>query len=306
VVDGEEPRYLRRQKPVEIKRRKFGGREWRGYFRGFVLAVVCLAAALTLAFAVRFAFFSPRFLLLHPSQVSVTGNHYVPTASILEIFTADRGRSTLRIPLGQRRLEIEQIPWIQQAVVRRTLPDRLSVEVRERTPVAWLRVGAALFLIDADGAILERPAQGAFHFPVVTGLSAEMPQADRSQRVRLLLDFLQQIDLARAGSSDLVSEVDLSDGADVRVTFARLADVDPGAAEDPRQAGAVVVEFGDRDFQEKFRTLLQNVGQWRATVGRIMAVDMRFGKEAVVNPQAAALPSAGAPEGGAPVAGPQP
>jgi cell division protein FtsQ len=203
----------------------------------------------------------------------------------------------LRIPLVQRRLEIEQIPWIQQAVVRRTLPDRISVEVRERTPVAWLRVGAALFLIDADGAILERPTQGAFHFPVVTGLSAEMPQADRSQRIHLLLDFLQQIDLARAGSSDRVSEIDLSDSADIRATFARFADIDPGAADDPRQAGAVVVEFGDRDFQEKFRTLLQNAGQWRSTVGRIVAVDMRFGREAVVNPQAAA-PSAGAPQAG--------
>jgi hypothetical protein len=116
-----------------------------------------------------------------------------------------------------------------------------------------------------------------------------------------LLDFLQQIDLSRAGSSDRVSELDLSDSADVRATFARLADIDSGAADDPRQAGAVVVEFGDRDFQEKFRTLLDNAGQWRATVGRIVAVDMRFGREAVVNPQAVAAPSAGAPQ-----AGPQP
>jgi cell division protein FtsQ len=305
VVDDEEPRYLRRQKPIEIKRRKFGRREWRGYFRNLCIAAACLAVAVVLASAIHFAFFSPRLLLVHPSQIAVTGNHYVSTATILEVFAADRGRSILRVPLGQRRLEIEQIAWIQQAVVRRILPNRLSVEVRERAPVAWLRLGAALFLIDADGAILERPAQGAFHFPVVTGLSAEMPQADRNQRVHLLLDFLQQIDLARSGSSDRVSEVDLSDAANVRVTFARLADVDPGAADDPRQAGAVVVEFGDRDFQEKFRTLLQSAAQWRATVGRIVAVDMRFGREAVVNPQAVAAPSAGAPQGGAPSAGPQ-
>lgn len=298
MVDDEEPRYLRRQKPVEIKRHKFGRREWRGYFRAFFLAIGCLAVVLALVFAVHFAFFSPRFLLLHPSQIAITGNHHVPAESILAIFAPDRGRSTLRIPLDLRRQEIEQIPWIQQAVVRRTLPDRLSVEVNERTPVAWLRVGAALFLIDADGAILERPAQGAFHFPVVTGLTAQMPLADRSQRVHQLLNFLQQIDLARPGASDLVSEVDLSDSGDVRATFARLADIDVGAANDPRQAGAVVVEFGDRDFQEKFRTLLQSAGQWRAAVGRIVAVDMRFGREAVVNPQTVAAPFTGAAQTG--------
>jgi cell division protein FtsQ len=293
-VDDEEPRYLRRQKPVEIKRRKFGRREWRGYFRGLAVAIAWSAVAMILAFSIHFAFFSPRFLLLHPSQIVVTGNHYVSTGSIVEVFAPDRDRSILRIPLGQRRVEIEQIPWIQQAIVRRTLPDRLSVEVLERVPVAWLRLGAGLFLADADGAILERPAQGTFHFPVVTGISGEIPQADRSQRIHMLLNFLRQIDLVRAGSSDVVSEVDLSDSSDVRATFARLADIDHGAATDSRQAGAVVVEFGDRDFQDKFRTLLENAGQWRATVGRIMAVDMRFGKEAVVNPQPAGVPSAGA------------
>ena len=293
-MDDEEPRYLRRQKPVEIKRRKFGRREWRGYFRGLVIAIAWAAAAIILAFSIRFAFFSPRFLLLHPSQVIVKGNHYVSTGSILEIFAGDRDRSILRIPLSQRRLEIEQIPWIQQAIIHRTLPDRLSVEVCERAPVAWLRLGAALFLVDADGAILERPAQGTFHFPVVTGISAEMPQGDRIQRIHMFLNFLQQIDLARAGSSNVVSEVDLSDSADVRATFARLEDIDHEAATDPRQGGPVVVEFGDRDFQDKFRALLENAGQWRATVGRIVAVDMRFGKEAVVNPQSVGAPSAGA------------
>lgn len=293
-MDDEEPRYLRRQKPVEIKRRKFGRREWRGYFRGLVIAMAWSAAAIILAFSIHFAFFSPRFLLLHPSQIVVTGNHFVSTGSILEVFAGDRDRSILRIPLGQRRLEIEQIPWIQQAIVNRTLPDRLSVAVRERAPVAWLRLGAALFLVDADGAILERPGQGTFYFPVVTGISSEMPQADRSQRIHMLLNFLRQIDLVRAGSSDVVSEVDLSDSADVRATFARLEDIDHGAATDSRQAGAVVVEFGDRDFQDKFRTLLENAGQWRATVGRIEAVDMRFGKEAVVNPQSVGASSAGA------------
>jgi cell division protein FtsQ len=295
-VDDDEPRYLRRQKPLEVKRRKFGRREWRGYLRISLVAAICLAVAGVIAGVGRFALYSPWFLLVHPSQISVSGNHYVPSASILEVFAPDRGRSVLRAPIERRRAEIEQIPWIEQAVVRRTLPNRIFVEVRERTPVAWLRTGTGLFLIDAEGAILERPPQGDFHFPVVTGISAEMAQPDRSQRMRLLLDFLQQIDLARAGSSDRVSEVDLSDGADVRATFARLADFDPGAADDERQAGTVVVEFGDRDFQEKFRTLLESADQWRATVGRITEVDMRFGREAVVNPQSATAPSMTAPQ----------
>ena len=33
VLAEEEPRYLRRQKPLEIKRRKFGRKAWKTYLR---------------------------------------------------------------------------------------------------------------------------------------------------------------------------------------------------------------------------------------------------------------------------------
>lgn len=257
VVEQEEPRYLRRQKPVEIKRRKFNRRALRTYLRGSFWFVALTLAAGALGIGIHYAFFSPRFLLVHPSQISISGNTDVPADSILEIFAPDRGHSLLRIPLSERRRQMEAIPWVREAVVRRTLPDRISVAIQERTPVAWLRLGTNLSLIDADGVILDRPLKASFHFPVVTGLAAEMPQADRGERIRMMLDFLQQIDMARSGSSDRVSEVNLSDGADVRATFARLADLDPAAAADPRQDGAVVIQFGDRDFQDKFRMPLK-------------------------------------------------
>ena len=41
----EEPRYLRRQKPLEIRRRKFGRKVWRTHLRVITWAAVCLAGA---------------------------------------------------------------------------------------------------------------------------------------------------------------------------------------------------------------------------------------------------------------------
>ena len=40
VLAEEEPRYLRRQKPVEIKRRKFGRKAWKTYLRVTAWVVV--------------------------------------------------------------------------------------------------------------------------------------------------------------------------------------------------------------------------------------------------------------------------
>ena len=50
LLADEEPRYLRRQKPLEIRRKKFGGRSWPFYRRVLVLSVVG-AAGVTAAVA---------------------------------------------------------------------------------------------------------------------------------------------------------------------------------------------------------------------------------------------------------------
>jgi cell division protein FtsQ len=286
VLAEEEPRYLRRQKPVEIKRHKFGKRAWKTYLRVSAWVVVGTAAA-GLAYEVaRYLYASPQMDLLHPEQIELAGNHYVSRASVLEAFVADRGRSVLRVPLEERRRRLEAIPWVEQATVRRALPNRIQVEVVERTPVAFLRQGADLALVDARGVILERPLEGDFHFPVVTGIGAGMPREERAQRLQMLVAFLQDVERARAGAGEQVSEVDLGDAADLRVTLARLP---AGAVTDSAASGPILVHFGNGDFQNKYRVLLENIGQWRATAGRVDSVDLRFNGQVVVNPESPAV-----------------
>ena len=67
--------------------------------------------------------------------------------------------------------------------------------------------------IDVHGVILDRPLQGSFHFPVVTGFGSDMPVEDREKRMQLFAGFMQHLDSARAGAVEQVSEVDLSDRA---------------------------------------------------------------------------------------------
>ncbi len=279
VLADEEPKYLRRQKPLEIKRRKFGRKSWSTYLRVTVW-IVAAAASLASAYEVgHFLLADPEMALVHPEQVALKGNHNVTTASVLEIFAADRGNSVLRIPLDERRRQIEALPWIEQATVRRALPNRIEVEITERTPVAFVREASDMTLVDAHGVILERPLEGDFHFPVVTGIGADMALEDRQKRMQLFSGFAQQIESAHAGALDQVSEVDLADAHDVRATITAL-----GADPSPSQPYApVLVHFGDSDFAGKYQTLVDDIGQWRAKAGPIESVDLRFSREAVVN-----------------------
>jgi cell division protein FtsQ len=238
---------------------------------------------------------SPEMALTRPDQVDLGGNHYVERGSILEIFSVDRGRSILRIPLDTRRRQIESIPWVEHATLRRALPNRIEVEIAERTPVAFLRQGNSTDLIDAHGVILDKPLEGDFHFPVVTGISADMAREDREKRMQLFSGFTQQIESAHAGAMEGVSEVDLSEDDDVRATLSGIQTYnEPGVNSSSGTTGIanqwgqsdapVIVHFGNSDFAGKYQTLIENIGQWRATTGRVESVDLRFGTEAVVNP----------------------
>ena len=275
LLADEEPRYLRRQKPLEIRRKKFGGQSWPFYRRVLVWTVTGAATVTFAVIAGRFLLYSPQVLLLKPEQIELRGNHIVSREAVLQPFARDRNRSVLRIPLEIRRTQLEELPWVESASVQRILPNHIRVELTERTPVAFLRSGTELALIDAHGVILDRPEGENFHFPIVTGLPDSMPQEEREKRMQTYQEFLTDLELVRSGSTDHVSEVDLSNAKDVRVVMTGLA-----SAADPQ---AVTVHFGNSDFTGKYRMLVDNFAQWQANAGRVQSIDLQYSRQVVVN-----------------------
>jgi cell division protein FtsQ len=274
----DEPRYLRRQKPVEIRRKKFSGRTWTFYRRVLLVGLVSGMSVAATVVAGRFLLYSPQVLLLKPDQIEVTGNHIVSRQAVLDKFYRDRGRSVLRIPLNARRGALEELPWVESASVQRILPNRIRAELTERTPIAFLRNGSELALMDAHGVILDRPQGEDLHFPIVTGLSENMPRDERERRMQTYQEFMKNIDLVRSDSSDRVSEVELSNPKDLRVVMTGLAH-----ANDPQ---AVTIHFGAGDFAGKYRMLVENFAEWQAKAGCVQSVDLQFSKQVVLNPEA--------------------
>lgn len=280
LLADEEPRYLRRQKPLEIRRKKFGGRSWPFYRQALVWTIAGAASVTVSVVAGRFLLYSPQVLLLKSDQIDLLGNHIVSRESVLQPFAQDRNRSVLRIPLEARRSQLEQLPWVESASVERILPNRIRVELTERTPVAFLRNGNELALIDAHGVILNRPEGEDLHFPIVAGLPDSMPREEREKRIETYQEFLRDADLVRGGSSDRVSEIDLGNAKDLRVVMTGLA-----SATDSQ---AVTIHFGNSDFTAKYRMLVENFAQWQANAGRVQSIDLQYSRQVVVNADSSA------------------
>ncbi len=280
LLADEEPRYLRRQKPVEIRRKKFAGRGWSFYRRVAILSVAGIASVSVVVGGVRFLLFSPQFALAKPDQIDLTGNKIVTREAVLKQFLQDRHKSVLHIPLDTRRSELEQLPWVESASVHRILPNRIRVDLVERTPIAFARGGNQLYLIDAHGVILDRPQGEDWHFPIVSGVSEELPRDQREARMQSYQDFMKAIDLVRSGSSDQVSEIDLASTRDLRAVMTGLAG--------PTDSQAVTIHFGAGDFTAKYRMLAENFSQWQANAGRVQSIDLQYSRQVILNPDSSA------------------
>jgi len=91
----------------------------------------------------------------HAGQhIEATGLTQVSRAEMLPVFGEDVGRNIF-CSLAERRRQLEEIPWVERATVMRVLPDRIRVQVVERQPVAFVRAGQQIGLVDTNGVCLQ-------------------------------------------------------------------------------------------------------------------------------------------------------
>jgi cell division protein FtsQ len=90
--------------------------------------------------------------------------------------------------------------------------------------------------------------------------------------------FMKEIEQVTPGADDHVSEADISDSSDLRVTLTGI-----GAASG--KGSPILVHFGDSDFGSRYHLLADSIDQWRASAGSVDSVDLRFARQVVVNPE---------------------
>lgn len=228
-------------------------------------------AAVAYVSVYRYGTRSWRFRVESSDDISVRGLDRVTRSQVMEVLAADIGRNVFFIPLEQRKRQLEDIPWIESATVMRLLPNRIAVQIQERTPVAFAQINNRIELVDAHGVIMELSRKTHYSFPVVIGLNDSDPLSTRSAQMRIYSRLVSELDAGGLHYSNDLSEVSLDDPEDVKVTVA-----------DP--AGAVLVHLGNDQFLERFRTYLSHVGGWRQQFQKLESVDLRYDGQIIVNP----------------------
>jgi cell division protein FtsQ len=269
-VDEESP-FLRGQKRISARRSPLPPKTASRLLWSVVAAGVLCVAAIGAAALYRYGERSWRFRVDSSDNIEVTGMHNVSKAQIMEVMGADIGRNIFFIPLAQQKAQLEQIPWVESASVMRFVPNRLKVEIQERRPVAFARVGPRMSLIDAGGTLMELTPKHRYSFPVILGMNPGEPLSTRAPRMKTYAEMVRDLDSGGARYSQDLSEVDLSDLEDVKV---RVNDA----------AGDVLVHLGSSDYLRRYRIYVTHAQGWRQQFQRLESVDLRYDNQIIVNP----------------------
>jgi cell division protein FtsQ len=276
-LDAEEQSpFLRGQKRVPVRRGPLPKKAAsRIKIAAIVLAIGAAIGGVT-AVVYNYGTGSWRFRLESSDQIETQGLENVSRRQVMEVVGGDIGRNVFFIPLDERKHQLEQIPWVESANVSRLLPNRLQIAIQERTPVAFVQVGAKIALVDSHGVVMEMPAKGAkgYSFPVLVGMGESEPLSTRAARMKIYSQLVRELDADGSHNSQDLSEVDLSDPEDVKVTVS-----------DPQ--GEVLVHLGSSGFAERFKIYKGHLQEWRQQFQRLDSVDLRYDRQVIVNPDSA-------------------
>lgn len=213
---------------------------------------------------------------LQIGQLSVRGNERLSTGEVLALIDGMRGENILRADLDLWRERLLSSSWVEDATLRRILPARVEVVIRERRPMGVGRLGKALYLVDPRGVLVDEygPSYADIDLPLIDGLAAvpsdggSLVDPGRAALAgRLLADVAQQADLLAR-----ISQIDVSDAYDAVVIL---------------DGDTTRLRLGDRDFAARLHDYLELAPALRERVADIDYVDLRFGERLYVRPRGA-------------------
>ena len=273
--DAEEP-FLRARRRVPVRQGLLPAWARSGWGKlalaGGLLIGTTLAIALMLGVR-SFLDHDPRFRIDSSASIQTLGNSQLSRGDLLSVFGSDLGRNLFFVPLTKRRMELEQIPWVQKATVMRLMPNQLRVAIVERKPIAFVQQHGRVELADIDGVILimtpQQMAARHYSFPVVSGINATDPLSVRGARMQMYQRFIGDLDSTGEHLSAQLSEVNLSDPEDVRATV-------------PANSTDLLLHFGQEDFLPRWRNYQAHVAQWQQQYPHLASIDLRYEHEVVL------------------------
>lgn len=144
----------------------------------FVLLVLVAGVAVVLR--------SPLFGI---SGITVTGVTGGRATTVERSAALERGEHLLTAPLEEARDRVEALPWVAEAVVRRSPPSTVAIEVTPRRPLLTVQTAGASWKVDDEAVLVDGGrVKGA---PVIALGDVDLPELGQPIGVDAVRDAVE-------------------------------------------------------------------------------------------------------------------
>ncbi|HIJ81849.1 MAG TPA: FtsQ-type POTRA domain-containing protein [Desulfuromonadales bacterium] len=203
-------------------------------------------------------------------HIEVSSAKRLTREEILGLANVDVGKDLLRLNLKQMGESLLQNRWIETVRINRYFPDRISIQLTEREPLAVVNMGF-IYYLDKKGAVFKVLNQGdKLDFPVVTGFREDELASDPKGTAEALRDTCELLKILREKGAFIladVSEIHYDKGFGFTMFTA---------------SGALPVKVGSGDFAAKidrFARIYRDLMAQRAT---LQYVDLDYNDKIIV------------------------
>ncbi len=120
-------------------------------------------------------------------RVEITGQSETSEVEVLQQLALGEFPSIVTLDVTGARQRIESLPWVREATLRKVYPDKLLIEISERTPFAVWQRDSGFALIEEGGRVISGHVDGRHAaLPLVVGDGAG---ARAAEFVALLEEF---------------------------------------------------------------------------------------------------------------------
>ncbi len=209
------------------------------------------------AVAVAAVFYLPVFKL---EFISVRGNSYVSSDDVFRIAGVYKGQHMFQVETDKAAQNLRKDLRIEQAVVKRTFPNGIVIEVEERRPVACVACEFGFLDLDRSGMVLN--AYRVRHLqtlPLLVGVTVRdvyIGDMVKDEQTLLALDYLSRLE---ENTLSQIVEVNLADSKYVVARTTNAAEIRIGVLE---------------RLEDKAVTTASFIADLRVTTRPIEALDM--------------------------------
>jgi len=191
-------------------------------------------------------------------QIEVVGNRHLSDNEIANLSELKKGRSMLSVRSREVADRLMRSPWIKDVSLRKELPNRIIIRIREAVPTALFRRKDGLYLTDEGGDFLERISTEERFLPVIKG-----NENDHTA-------MLEAIEFA-----GMLKRNDMPDIDQVEIVLGRLEDMTVNY-------GKTVIKVGYGNYEEKLQRYMELRDEIRRRAIPVEYIDLRYDNRLVV------------------------